>query len=228
MNDRFYAHGDGISFPTFGLITIECIGRFDHSELPSGTLLYPNAISYVGELQDLRPHGTGVLTHPDGRSFKGEWINDKSVSGELRLAPASRCSAFFGAGEQKKDVRFIGERDPLDLPHGMGCEVDAAGKIIPRRCGRWIHGSLALETFVPLSLLPPDTFVEERGQSSHCAWYCRVCFNADDRSCCLFRVCFSQFAGHCCCGRMVCGIEASWTVIIYRMVRGACSLLTAE
>lgn len=60
----------------------------------------------------------------------------------------------MGHGDDKTDepieaVRYVGELDPLNLPHGFGCEVDSAGKMIAGRSGEWVHGLLFNESFVP-------------------------------------------------------------------------------
>lgn len=176
VDDQYRAHGDGCWLEQFGLITVELSGTFQHGQLPHGTLRFPNGVQYEGGLQRRRPHGAGVLTHPDGCSFKGEWKEGKAVSGALRSAPtaataaaASESSSISDAAETKNEpiaaVRFIGERDPLGLPHGLGCEVNAAGKMIAGRGGEWAHGSFAFERSLPLRLVPQELFTEERGQS---------------------------------------------------------------
>lgn len=162
LDEKHCAHGDGSWLEQVGLVTVERSGSFNHGDLPSGTLRFPNGVTFVGELDFNRPNGAGVLSRADGASFRGEWSMGRAVSGEFQLPP--------GASDDKKEqpiaaARYVGELDPLDLPHGIGCEVDAKGKMVAGRSGEWLHGLLVEYRAVPLSLMPADLFAEERGQS---------------------------------------------------------------
>lgn len=130
----------------------------------------------------------------------------------------SITGAFALKSNMEPVACFVGERDEQGRPHGFGCEVDASGKMIEDRCGRWRHGSLFQQYMIPLSLMPADLFTEERGQLLRSLLSLPAApFQLCAHIAMLF-VCFAmmQHAVWLDCMRMAAGTVVRWTISSWR------------
>jgi hypothetical protein len=112
-----------------------------------GSIRFPDASTYVGELQDDAMHGRGDLRLSSGNLYSGNFQRGKK----------------HGLGRQQLSSggEFEGEFSD-DQRHGMGVEWDAEGKIV--RCGRWLAGQLNEERPVPIRVLPVGRRLSDNGQ----------------------------------------------------------------
>jgi len=55
------------------------ITRKKAAECLLSRLMYPNGKKYEGEFANDKPHGKGVLTHPNGKIVKGVWNNGQMI-----------------------------------------------------------------------------------------------------------------------------------------------------
>ena len=57
---------------------VQCVCRYvcvwANDTLDKGDVNYTDGRKYKGGLNDLKPHGAGCMTYPDGRTEEGNWV----------------------------------------------------------------------------------------------------------------------------------------------------------
>ena len=74
-------------------------GDFDNGSPIDGQFLYNNSTRYIGKVQNLKPHGKGILYTKEG-TFEGEFKQGKFINGTILYANNDKYIGHYENGKK--------------------------------------------------------------------------------------------------------------------------------